>query len=335
MAASLVRTVRFREGAEESRREEYRKCRERLHDPAKASTSDLWRRYEDAYNALCIELLRTDDEHQALKNRMSGSELVDMLKFHILAAPARKYQIGTQTDNKTALKKMNFPVEPVGGVIWQGSEKEPKYKLEAFKAWMNQELEKWRGDEEGGQIIDLALLATADAGIEGIDKEMIGLIIDYPQESWEIMNIRVELVTQLQKKWELVLRELPNHLEHNYIDFKKNWDFHLKENVPAPFDPERELAFMKQLLRAELPQLEVARSAEEVWKILDFIYDHQVVLGNSSLLRNFWSQKADEKDTLTVTVFSILSGGVPNETSKVRLSKSAMQRPSKNRNFLV
>ena len=119
MAASLVRTVRFREGAEESRREEYRKCRERLTDPAKASTSDLWRRYEDAYNALCIELLRTDDEHQALKNRMSGSELVDMLKFHILAAPARKYQIGTQTDNKTALKKMNFPVEPVGGVIWQ------------------------------------------------------------------------------------------------------------------------------------------------------------------------------------------------------------------------
>ena len=311
MAASLVRTVRFREGAEESRREEYRKCRERLTDPAKASTSDLWRRYEDAYNALCIELLRTDDEHQALKNRMSGSELVEMLKFHILAAPARKYQIGTQTDNKTALKKMNFPVEPVGGVIWQGSEKEPKYKLEAFKAWMNQELEKWRGDEEGGQIIDLALLATADAGIEGIDKEMIGLIIDYPQESWEIMNIRVELVTQLQKKWELVLRELPNHLEHNYIDFKKNWDFHLKENVPAPFDPERELAFMKQLLRAELPQLEVARSAEEVWTILDFIYDHQVVLGNSSLLRNFWSQKADEKDTLTVTVFFNSFWGCP------------------------
>ena len=123
-------------------------------------------------------------------------------------------------------------------------------------------------------------------------------------------------------KWEIVLRELPNHLQHNYIDFKKNWDFHLKENVPAPFDPERELAFMKQLLRAELPQLEVARSAEEVWKILDFIYDHQVVLGNSSLLRNFWSQKADEKDTLTVTVFSILSGGVPNETSKVRLSNA-------------
>ena len=78
----------------------------------------------------------------------------------------------------------------------------------AFKAWMNQELEKWRGEEEGRQIIDLALLATADAGIEGIDKEMIGLIIDYPQESWEIMNIRVELVTQLQKKWEIVLREL-------------------------------------------------------------------------------------------------------------------------------
>ena len=244
---------------ETTKRKEYIQCQERLEeqlqcsdDPPGFSHLTVWDAYEKAYYAFCIELMKTG-EQEILKNRRCGSEVVILMRYHALQRS--KYTEKTGNNEKEGDVK--------------GGE-----RLASHLAYINEFKVKWSQMGPRTMTEELIDLVSIDMKLEDAEPDMIQQILTYPENGLEYMERRLELIKLLQNKWNICIEELPHQLKHleQYKAFRDNWQSHLKEGTLIP--PEQELILLKQLIAK--PELEVVRSTDEFWKILDFTYGEDI-----------------------------------------------------------
>ena len=253
-----------------SKGKKYTQCRVQLEEELQLPESrDLscqiaWNSYEKAYKSLCTELMRTG-ELDMLKNRRCGSGVVDVMRRHILLRS--KYLA------KTGDKECQLMTEENLKFVWPKCHKEfekedPQTKLGTFLTIVTTEMKKWASPMEKRKLIEeLIDLVSVDGILEKIEKDMKQLIHADPETSLEILEKKAELVRILHNKWNICNEEVLDQLKRrdHYLAFKDSWR-HLKAALPLHW--ERELLLLKQLFAAK-PGLEVVKSVEHFWRVLD------------------------------------------------------------------
>ena len=278
------------------------------HHPPGFSYLALWESYQKAYSDLCIESMKRRPE-LILKQRPSGRVFISVMRCYI--SLRSKYLL------KTGGNGCDLEMEPtvkdrqpimIGcplDLIYSEEDpdrKDPKTRLVRYLEYLEEHLKKWSSPMEKRTLTEeLIDLVTVDGGLEKIEDDIKELFLIYPEESLEIIERKMSLVEILRKKWDVCSEQIPNQLKYldNYRAFKANWESYLKAALPIP--PGRELILLKQLIAK--PELEVARSVEEIWKVLDFTYgqDISIIKIEKAHLKTTSSQEGEE-DTVMVTV---------------------------------
>ena len=220
----------------------------------------VWEHYEKAFNALVMELMKTR-EQDILKIRPSGSTIVKFLRTHVDQRTMFRMKNG---DAECELER-NHIGKSFNGEVHELDRKDPNTRLGTYLEYIEKEHKKWRTQREKRTLTqELIDLVTVDSALEHIEKDMVKLVLSYPEASLDVMERKVHLLEILHKKWIICSEEVPNQLKSlEYYDaFRANWQCHLKVVIPIP--PKRELILLKQLIAK--PELEVVRSVEEFWK---------------------------------------------------------------------
>ena len=273
---------------------EYVKARERLEKEFQRPTSfgyeTVWKAYEKAYFFFCAQLTKTD-EKKILKNRRCGSTEVLSMRYHILQR-SKYLEKSQECKLETNLSEEDRKLEKF---FFGDDHEDSESKLVTFLALIRKELKKWSGPIEPRTMIEeLMDLVPVDEAVGHIEKEMQRLMLTHPEESLEIMEKKTYLVQILERRWNTCTEQIPIQFQHleNYKAFRANWQGYLLAQVHIP--PEREMLLLKQLF--EKPELEVARSVDEIWKVLDFTYgqDISIIPIQKARLKNISSVDADE-----------------------------------------
>jgi len=136
-------------------------------------------------------------------------------------------------------------------------------------------------------------LMHADADLDVVERHLYELILIKPELSLEIMKVKVECFKMVDEKWKLCSEEMAKNLvqQSYYEAFKAS-------ELPEVGEPDRNLFQLKRLVQK--PGVEMVRSHEEFWNVLDFIY-HRGDQEYTSVKR-VTRKKASQENTVMMTI---------------------------------
>ena len=160
-------------------------------------------------------------------------------------------------------------------------------------------------------------LMKSDMLLDNAETMVAQIAISHPWLSFEIMKIKVEISEIVDVEWKACPEQVSEYLKKpgNYQAFKASNQYNAD-------NAERHLVQLKRLM--PLPEVELVRSHEELWKVLDFIYDPATatsVTGSGFLKRNVikrLQRRATDETTMMITILKP-SVDPPFSTSAVQL----------------
>ena len=272
---------------EQQKWREFVRCRERLEEELQYSDNlpdfslrTTWNAYEKAFHALCIELMQRGEE-EIFKNRRCSSEIISVLGEYVLQRSNSMSK--TQNVIQYVKKKEKKPPSKLliafahGGRMLDFSHfcnEDPETRLATYLDCIKEFRETINEIKMETITEHLIKLVTIDMQLQNVEPDLRQLVLILPEECLEYMEIKIELIKTLHKKWTICIEELPHQLKHiqHYKAFRDNWQSHLKVQTQIP--SQQELILLKQLVAK--PELKVVRSPEEFWKILDFTYGQDI-----------------------------------------------------------
>ena len=224
----------------------------------------VWKEYEEAFMAYVSHMTNID----SFKRSSEDLELLGMLQVFM----KHRNMMGKETQPTTPADETVHGVFDFVARLKILCESDP-VTFSAGPA-LNIKLALEKVDQRisitsrGSDLFQLIeVLMHADKQLDEVEREVCHLILAQPELSLEIMMIKVQFSKMVAEKWKFSSGLLSKQLvqKSNYERFKIALCSLLKVG-----EPDRNLIQLKRLVQK--PQLDLVRSHEEFWNVLDFLY---------------------------------------------------------------